>query len=420
MISFSAALDIITATARPLPPREASLDAALGAAAASAILSAAAVPPFANAAMDGFAVRSRDTAGASASAPVRLPVAGSLAAGAPAPAATAPATAWEIMTGAPMPAGCDAVIPLERAQVLAGTFGQADAILVREPLAAGRNRRNAAEDFGVGEPLLDAGALLSARSIMALASAGMDRVAVRPAPRIAIIATGSELAVTGAPAPLDRPASIRDANGPYLAAALAELRLPLVAGHTIPDDPDRLAAELRALAPACDIVITTGGVSAGRHDFVPATVARVGGEVLFHKVAIRPGKPLLFARLPAGPLVFGLPGNPMAVAVGLRFFVLAAVHALMGRAPERRLAARLSAPVRKREALTFFAKARARVTPDAVLTVRVLPGQESFKIGPLLRANCWAIIAEGSDEVPAGEIVPIAPLWPFDPDFASG
>ena len=151
------------------------------------------------------------------------------------------------------------------------------------------------------------------------------------------------------------------------------------------------------LAESCDIILTTGGVSAGRLDIVPDTVKRIGGKVLFHKVAIRPGKPLLFARLPGGALMFGLPGNPMAVAVGLRFFVLPAIRALMGRRPETRLVARAREAVRKRPSLTFFAKAVAEVSADAALTVRLLPGQESFKISPLLKANCWAIVPEGRE-----------------------
>ena len=351
---------------------------------------------------------------------MRLAVAGSIAAGTPAPATAPPGVAWEIMTGAPMPPGCDAVVPVERAEVVATSAGRTSAILVREPLAPGRNRRGAAEDFAVGDSMLAAGELLSSRAIMALAAVGTDTVTVRAMPRVAVIATGSELTVAGPPAPQGNPAGIRDTNGPYLAAALAELRVPLVSRQTIPDDADRLAAELKTLAPVCDIVLTTGGVSAGRHDFVPATVERLGGEILFHKVAIRPGKPLLFARLPGGALMFGLPGNPMAVAVGLRFFVLAAMRGLMGRPRERHLPARVRQTVRKRDSLTFFAKARAGVSPEAALTVQVLPGQESFKISPLLVANCWAIIPEGRDNVPAGDIVQIAPLapsdFPLDPD----
>jgi molybdopterin molybdotransferase len=153
-------------------------------------------------------------------------------------------------------------------------------------------------------------------------------------------------------------------------------------------------------------------VSAGALDYVPGAIARLGGEVLFHKVAIRPGKPLLCARLPGGALVFGLPGNPVAAAVGLRFFVAPALRALAGLPPERLARARLAAPVRNRRGLTFFAKAVVTAGADATLAVRVLPGQESFRIAPLVAANGWAIVPEGTEEVPAGTPVAVAPLVP--------
>ena len=162
----------------------------------------------------------------------------------------------------------------------------------------------------------------------------------------------------------------------------------------------------------------TAGPVIAKNGLVPAkevyrnVLTRTGGKILLHKVAIRPGKPLLCARLPGGPLLFGLPGNPMAVAVGLRFFVLPAIRTMLGRASESFPCARTTAPIRKRESLTFFAKALARVTPEAVLEVTLLPGQESFRIAPLLRANCWAIVPDGVGDVRAGDVVHVASLLP--------
>ncbi len=408
MISYSAALDLIESAATPLPARPAALADTFACSAAAEIRSAVAVPSFANAAMDGFALRSAETANATAAEPVRLTVAGSVAAGQRPPGATPANSAWEIMTGAPMPAQCDAVIAVERAESQAGS---PQAILLREPVRPGQNRRLSGEDFQVGDLMLAAGELLSPQAIMALAAVGHDHVPTRPQPRIAVIITGSELVGSGLP---DAAGRIRDVNGPYLAAALAALHLPLVAQRSVGDDPAALRRELTALAGDCDIIITTGGVSAGRLDFVPATLAGLGARLYFHKVAIRPGKPLLCARLPSGPLLFGLPGNPMAVAVGLRFFVLPAVRALLGRGREIHLPARAESAVRARPAMTFFAKAAARLTPEAVLTVKLLAGQESFRIGPLLQANCWAIVAASTTDLSAGDIVQVAPLLPTD------
>lgn len=404
MLSYAAAVEAILAAITPLPVRTAAPRA--GDVAAGVVDSRVDVPSFANAAMDGFALRSAECAGANSARPVRLAIAGTVAAGQPPPAPTPPGAAWEIMTGAPMPPDCDAVVPLER---IARPDGEPGAILVDEPPRPGQNRRAAGEDFARGDRLLDPGTALTPQAVMALAAVGVDGIEARPPPRIGIVTTGSELAASGLP---DAQGRIRDTNGPYLEAALAALGLPLAGRRSVADDGAAFAAAFAALAPACDILITTGGVSAGRLDFVPAALAALGAELVFHKVAIRPGKPLLCARLPGGPLVFGLPGNPMAVAVGLRFFVLPAVHALQGRARERLLPARTRDAVRARPTMTFFGKAHAEVTREATLAVHLLPGQESFRISPLLRANCWMVIPAGERDVAVGDLVEVAPMWP--------
>lgn len=408
MISYQSALQIIAEAVQPLPPVSRPPQSVPGQALASAVAAACDVPPFANAAMDGFALRATETREANAAHPVSLRIAGTIPAGVPPPAATPAGCAWEIMTGAAMPADCDAVVPVEKAEALRTSAGTAE-VLIRQPAETGDNRRKAGEDFVRGQAVLPAHAIVTPQAIMGLAATGCDAVAVRPLPRIAVIATGNELTFDGTPGARGL---IRDANGPYLASALRHLGLPLVMHRSVRDEPDDLARALAAAHERADLILTTGGVSAGRLDFVPATVSGSGGEVLFHKVAIRPGKPLLFARWANGPHLFGLPGNPMAVAVGMRFFVMAALRALQGLPAERCPLARCHGAIRKRANLTFFAKALATVDGAARLQVEVLPGQESFRIAPLLRANCWAVIPEGREDVAAGDLVPIAPLFP--------
>jgi molybdopterin molybdotransferase len=145
---------------------------------------------------------------------------------------------------------------------------------------------------------------------------------------------------------------------------------------------------------------------------VPAALEQLGADVLFHRVAIRPGKPILFARLPNGTLVFGLPGNPIAVAVGLRFFVVPALRKMQGLPDEIYLTASVKDSVGKKRGLRFFAKASASSEDSGQLQVAALPGQESFKISPLMTANCWLIAEEDTEEVSAGTLVKIAPLYP--------
>jgi len=214
-------------------------------------------------------------------------------------------------------------------------------LVARQPLEPGRNIRQIAEDFVAGQLVVAAGTRLAPQHLMGLAACGVDEVPVVRAPRVAVLTTGNELADRGADL---APGRIRDANGPYLRALLPLLGAELVTVATAPDSSAELKDRLRELACVADLVLTTGGISAGRLDLLPAAVRELGGEILFHKVAIRPGKPLLHARLPGGSLLFGLPGNPLAVAVGLRFFVVPALRALQGLPPEAGLTAVSAGP----------------------------------------------------------------------------
>lgn len=414
MISYEEALELLQAGTSSLPRRAVPLAAATGEVTGSEAAARLTVPGFANAAMDGFVLRASATRAASPANPVRFPVAGLIAAGSAPPAAAGPAAAeeaWEILTGAPVPAALDAVVPVERVTRLEGAAGQPPAVIITAPLQPGQNVRQAGEDFVTGQPVVAAGVRLAPHHLMALSACGVDAVSVMARPRVAVLTTGSELEHQGAEL---APGRIRDANGPYLRALLPLLGTDLVTATTASDDASELRDRLRTLAGAADVVLTTGGVSAGRLDLLPAVVREIGGDIVFHKVAIRPGKPVLHARLPGGALLFGLPGNPLAVAVGMRFFVIPALRALQGLAAERPEPAVTVEPVRSRGSLRFFAKAFADLDTAGQRRVRLLQGQESFKIAPLLQANCWAIVPEGVAEIPAGGVLHTLPLYPAD------
>jgi len=409
MISYPEALKIIAGAATPLDGSERELRLLDRYATTNDVASHLAVPTFANSAMDGFALRVADTAGASETTPLEIPVAGLIAAGDAPADLTVSGSAVEIMTGAPVPPSCDAIVPVEQVETVRSDNGEIASIRLRNPAQKGRHIRRAGEDFRADHTVLGAGKLIEPHSIMALAATGNDRLTARPTPRFAVITTGSELATAGVPS---QAGLIRDANGPYLAAFIEHIGATLSVHQTVPDSKTELKNAIAECSEKADIVLTTGGVSAGRFDEVPKTVADSGGDVLFHKVCIKPGKPILFARLKNGALLFGLPGNPVAVAVGLRFFVVPAIRMLQGLAPERYHTARTLETIQKRPNLRFFGKARAAVNADGRLEVCVLPGQESFRIGPLLASNCWAIVAEGIERVEAGELVQVAPLYP--------
>ncbi|MEO7385828.1 MAG: gephyrin-like molybdotransferase Glp [Gammaproteobacteria bacterium] len=412
VIPYEEALQLLLAGALPPAGHAVPLAEAVGGITTEASHSRLAVPGFANAAMDGYVLRAAATRGASVQNPVRLPVAGLIAAGRAPPAeAEAPGRderAWEILTGAPVPDGLDAVIPLERVTCV---DGQPASLLITTPLEHGQNVRLAGEDFSVGQAVVTRGTLLAPHHLMALAACGIDEVHIARRPRIAVLTTGNELVSEGTELP---PGRIRDANGPYLRSILPLLGAELTVLARATDAAAELRTRLSELVAGADVILTTGGVSAGRLDLLPAAVRALGGEVLFHKVAIRPGKPVLHARLPGGTLLFGLPGNPLAVAVGMRFFVIPALRGLRGQAPECATPALTLEPVRGRGNLRFFAKARTEVDARGVRRVRILPGQESFRIAPLLVANCWAIVLEGVEEIPAGGVLQTVPLYPDD------
>jgi len=386
------------------------LSEAAGAVTSASLTARLPVPGFDNAAMDGFVLRAATTRSASRESPVRVAVSGVIAAGQPAPPGQ-DGTAFEIMTGAPVPSGLDAVVPLERVTRVHGSAGESSTVLITEPLLPGQNVRQCGEDFLPGQCIVNAGTRLAPHHLMALSACGVDEVPVALAPRVAVLTTGNELATHGSDL---APGHIRDANGPYLRALLGLAGAQLTTMATARDQDDELQTQLAALAGSADVVLTTGAVSAGRYDLLPAAVRALGGQILFHKVAIRPGKPILHARLPDGTLLFGLPGNPLATAVGMRFFVIPALRTLQGMAPEREYPAVTTGPVRGRDQLCFFAKAYAETDAAGRHSVRILPGQESFRIAPLLQANCWAIVPAGAGEIPAGATLATVPLYPDD------
>lgn len=410
MIDYLQALQVIRDTVEPLPVERISLAESRGVVVSTDQPSPGAVPPFDNSAMDGFAVRSADTADANESAPVRLQVVGMVTAGeTPADSSGGTNTAWEIMTGAPVPSGYDGVIPVEQVEVERDTKGKPVAIELRQSVAVGRNLRRAGEDFAAGDALVTAGQYIQANQIMGLAATGVSEIEGRRAARVAAITTGNELTDTEDKL---QPGKVHDSNGPYLEAAISSIGANSAGVYRTGDEAEELIALVESLQDKTDVILTTGGVSAGRMDFVPMALEQLGADILFHRVAIRPGKPVLFARLPNGTLVFGLPGNPIAVAVGLRFFVIPALRKLQGLPEETYLKAQLKTSLHKKPGLRFFGKAVASGDSEGRLLAELLPGQESFKISPLMTANCWLIATEETDEVSAGSLVEIAPLYP--------
>ena len=394
-LSYQAALRIVLEASTPPAAEACSIAACLGRSLAAPVISTVQLPPFDNSAMDGFALQGNS----SVAAGTELDIEGEQAAGDG--IASARAGAWEIMTGARVPDGLDRVIPVEQTERLSATR-----IRLLADVTAGQNVRRAGSDVAQGAAMLSAGTVLQPQHLMLLAALGAATVQVNARPRVAVICTGREL-VDDPMQPL-APGQIRNSNGPFLAARLPLAGAQVVRVETVGDDADAFEAALRrALDEGAKLIVTSGAVSMGRYDFVPQALAKLGAQTLFHKVAIRPGKPLLFARLPDGALLFGLPGNPIAVAVGLRFFVEPALRVMLGLPAETPYRAPLRHAYNKKPRLRFHLKSRLTLDAQGRLAVDVLDGQESYRIAPLSEANAWAVVPADVDALPAGALVDV-------------
>ena len=404
MIAYGQALQsLLDAASGLLPVETLALEQAVNRISAAAVHSGVQLPPFNNSAMDGFALHC-PTSGLRAGA--ELAVSHAMAAGDQPLAGVS--DACEIMTGAAVPEGCTAVIPIEQVCVLAHDAARRpQRIRLQADVASGQHLRLAGEDVERGDALLVSGTRISPAHVMLLSGAGVAEVTVRRRPRIALIATGREL-IDDPGQPL-LPGQIRNSNAPYLSARLQQWGAQVVYRATVADDPAAFIEAVKAAnAQAIDLLISTGAVSMGRFDFIPDALRSLGADILFHKVAIRPGKPILLARQASGILCFGLPGNPISTAVGLRFFIEPTLRALSGMPLETPITVPLAHVAMKKAGFRMFQKARVCLGTNA--SVALLKGQESFKTQPMLYANAWAVLPETEEMLEAGTVLTVYPL----------
>ncbi|WP_010185854.1 molybdopterin molybdotransferase MoeA [Sphingomonas sp. PAMC 26605] len=387
--SFDDALAIIRAHSAPLGGETVDLAEALQRVTAVPVSAASDYPRFDAAAMDGFAFTSADTVDALPGWPVLLPIAAAVRAGIR-PLSHGPGTACRISTGAPLPAGCDHVLPHEEARIVKG------ALVIEGALPAGRNVRRRGEDAAAGAAVLAPGIRVTPERIGALACYGVETLKVARRPAIALLPTGDELLARPS---AERPAAIFDANSVMLAALLRAQGLEPLRAAPVGDDAGQIE---RAIAAASDsaIVVATGGASGGDHDHLAQALTRLGATVHFHGVRMRPGKPVVFATLPGGALFFGLPGNPVAALLGARFFLGAALRAMLGESPERGDV--VETVTELRPDTTLFLKA----VRDPGGAIEILADQRSHTLRPLIAANCWVV----ADTTPLGPRRRVFPL----------
>lgn len=319
MISVSEAIQVVRDQTPTLPTESVSIDRVLGRILAEDIVADSDLPPFDRSQMDGYALRSDDVK----EVPVRLKIAGESAAGKGWHQELLEGQAVRIMTGAPVPAGADSVQQVE----LTTELRDRTVVEILEGVQPGRSIVKRGSEIQAGQTVLRAGAPINAAMIATLASFGYAQVKVGKAPRVAVFATGSELVDVDEKPGQDQ---IRESNN-YSISAYARLvnasveRLPLTG-----DDTSTLERRIGAAAESCEMVATSGGVSMGVYDFTKTALSNLGAEFFFEKVALKPGKPTVFARLPNGTLVFGLPGNPVSVSVTFNLFARTSLLVMQG------------------------------------------------------------------------------------------
>jgi molybdenum cofactor synthesis domain-containing protein len=403
VIPLREAQEFVLGACAPLPARPVPIDDALGCVVATSVVATEAVPPFVNSSMDGYALRSDDTdpAGGTGGS-VHLEVVGTIMAGSPLDATIGPGQAARIMTGAPMPAGADAVCMLEECRYDA----EGAIVVIDRPVAAGNFVRRAGQDVDVGDTVLEAGSLITPGHIGVLADQGVVELAVYPRLRVGVLSTGDELTSGPGPLPMGK---IRDANRHTLLALVRREGWDPVDLGIVGDDEEALGRALDGAGARCDAIVTSGGVSVGDLDVVKLVLAqRSTGTMRWMQVAIRPAKPLAFGILD-GPVipVFGLPGNPVSAMVSFELFVRPAGlrmsgHQVLDRSVVPALA---EGDFRRRpDGKTHFLRSFVSLDDHGGWHVRPMAGQESHQLLAMAEANALAVLPDGDGVEIGGQV----------------
>ncbi|GAB2710454.1 molybdotransferase-like divisome protein Glp [Kitasatospora kifunensis] len=408
--------DVLSGVA-PLPAIELQLLDAQGCRLAEDVVAGGDLPAFDNSSMDGYAVRTTDTVGATARYPSVLTVVGEIAAGAGELPKVGPGQAARIMTGAPMPPGAEAVAPVEWTDGGSGSGQAADTmappvageeVRVRQEVAAGAHIRRRGSDIRAGETVLTADTRLGPTQLGLLAAIGRGTVRVRPRPRVVVLSTGSELVQPGEPV---GPGQISDSNSFTLTAAAQQAGAIAYRVGGVPDDAAVLRGVLEDQLGRADLIVTSGGVSVGAYDVVKEVFADYAG-MDFRKLKMQPGKPQGFGRIgdgAAGIPLLALPGNPVSAYISFELFVRPVIRTMLGAPDVHRPRVRalctgaLRSPVGRRQFLRgWYTAADGRVEP--------VGGESSHLVGALARSNCLIVVPEETVAVPAGERVEVVLL----------
>ncbi len=391
MISLEDARELVLSHVEALATEEVGILDLIGRVAAEDLASDIDIAPFAHAAMDGFALRAEQLAGASAEAPVELDVIEEVPAGAWYAGAIGAGQCVRIMTGAPLPDAADAVVKYEIVGIVSGDGRKGSRVAFTQPTAVGSNIRAAGEEAKAGQVIVHAGEVVHSAGVGFLAGCGVTRAKTYRRPRVAIIATGSELVD---PTEVPTQGKIRNSNSYALAACAVDAGAVPTVLPISPDDFEGLRAEVLAAASEYDFVITSGGAANGDYDFIKKVVDDVG-ELLMTTVNMRPGKAQTFGIVNGAP-VFGLPGNPAAAYLGFEMIIRPALRKMQGYSHFERphVQARLVGTQKKKDPRRIFNRATLSKDADGYL-VTPAKNQSSGLFGPIQKSNCFIVLPEG-------------------------
>lgn len=399
MLPLETAREFVLDRCEARKPTQVPIADALGLVTASEIISAEAIPQFANTAMDGFAVRSVDVA----DAPCELRVVETIPAGHAPQVTVGPGEASRIMTGATIPPGADAVVMVERTSIANHPSGNGEVVRIEVSVPSGNHVRPIGDDLHAGAHVFGPGTELTAGHLGVLCSLGLTEVEVFPRLRVGVLSTGDELVDDGSPL---RPGQIRDSNRRTLLALAQRADVTCVDLGLARDDPDVIETAITAGVQTCDAIVTSGGVSMGDFDYVKAVLERIG-DMRWMQVAIKPAKPLAFGTVGDAP-IFGLPGNPVSSMVSFELFARPGLRSMMGHPDPIRPAVVATAAEdlpRRVDGKTHFMRVLA--TPKGGgIEVRSAGGQGSHMLWAMAKANALAVVPDG-DGVRAGDPVDV-------------
>ena len=405
MIPPEKAWSSVVEHSKPLPIVRLNLPSSLDHVLAHPICADRDIPAADRAAMDGYAIRSEDVR----SARVTLRVRGEVAAGSDARPPVGPGECVRIFTGANLPADTDTVVMVEDTECAGESSSEDDRVKFLTRSEPGTHIFRKGENASEGEELIPAGTRLDAMHISVCAAVGCGTLEVHRKPTVSVLTTGTELLDVNAGA---EPHQTRNSNGPMLVSSLEIRGYEVGSSDSVADNGDLIAERIQEALDGSDVVLLTGGVSVGKYDLVPEAVSRAGGEIHFHRVAMKPGKPELFATTPEGGYIFGLPGNPLSAMTGFHEFVVPLLRRLGGSPPG---VCRSSLPVRLTEALVPKADRQqyvlGRLRPqEKGLDVEIIRRQGSADLVAGAKAHGVVIVPPGNDRLEAGSVCKFR-LW---------